>query len=108
MKYISLNWTLALKFSIGKKKRMRDCRILMAHYCIPTHRYLYKHIQYTVHYTHKYILNIHIIYSIYAYNMHTLTHTHTYIYIYIYRNSETSGYPTRCFMQLVQSSVVNP
>ena len=34
MKYISLNWTLALKFSIGKKKRMRDCRILMAHYCI--------------------------------------------------------------------------
>ena len=34
MKYISLNWTLALKFSIGKKKRMRDCRILMAHDCI--------------------------------------------------------------------------
>ena len=33
MKYISLNWTLALKFSIGKKKRMRDCRILMAHDC---------------------------------------------------------------------------
>ena len=33
MKYISLNWTLALKFSIGKKKRMRDCRILMAHNC---------------------------------------------------------------------------
>ena len=32
MKYI-LNWTLALKFSIGKKKRMRDCRILMAHDC---------------------------------------------------------------------------
>ena len=30
MKYISLNWTLAFKFSIGKKKRMRDCRILMA------------------------------------------------------------------------------
>ena len=35
MKYISLNWTLALKFSIGKKKRMRDCRILMAHVCTP-------------------------------------------------------------------------
>ena len=34
MKYISLNWTLALKFSIEKKKRMRDCRILMAHDCI--------------------------------------------------------------------------
>ena len=34
MKYIGLNWTLALKFSIGKKKRMRDCRILMAHDCI--------------------------------------------------------------------------
>ena len=34
MKYISLNWTLALKFSIGKKKRMRDCRILTAHDCI--------------------------------------------------------------------------
>ena len=34
MKYISLNWTLALKFSIGKKKRMRDYRILMAHDCI--------------------------------------------------------------------------
>ena len=34
MKYISLNWTLALKFSIGKKKRMSDCRILMAHDCI--------------------------------------------------------------------------
>ena len=34
MKYNSLNWTLALKFSIGKKKRMRDCRILMAHDCI--------------------------------------------------------------------------
>ena len=34
MKYISLNWTLALKFSIAKKKRMRDCRILMAHDCI--------------------------------------------------------------------------
>ena len=34
MKYISLNWTLALKFSIGKKKRMRDCRILMAQDCI--------------------------------------------------------------------------
>ena len=33
MKYISLNWTLALKFSIGKKKRMRDCRILMVHDC---------------------------------------------------------------------------
>ena len=33
MKYISLNWTLALKFSIGKKKRMRDCQILMAHDC---------------------------------------------------------------------------
>ena len=33
MKYINLNWTLALKFSIGKKKRMRDCRILMAHDC---------------------------------------------------------------------------
>ena len=33
MKYISLNWMLALKFSIGKKKRMRDCRILMAHDC---------------------------------------------------------------------------
>ena len=33
MKYISLNWTLALKFSIGKKKRMRDCRILMAYDC---------------------------------------------------------------------------
>ena len=33
MKYISLNWTLASKFSIGKKKRMRDCRILMAHDC---------------------------------------------------------------------------
>ena len=33
MKYISLNWTLALKFSIGKKKRMRDCRILMARDC---------------------------------------------------------------------------
>ena len=31
MKYISLNWTFALKFSIGKKKRMRDCRILMVH-----------------------------------------------------------------------------
>ena len=36
MKYISLNWTLALKFSIEKKKRMRDCRILMAHDCIRT------------------------------------------------------------------------
>ena len=34
MKYISLNWTLALKFSIGKKKRMCDCRILMTHDCI--------------------------------------------------------------------------
>ena len=34
MKYIGLNWTLALKFSIGKKKRMCDCRILMAHDCI--------------------------------------------------------------------------
>ena len=34
MKYISLNWKLALKFSIGTKKRMRDCRILMAHDCI--------------------------------------------------------------------------
>ena len=34
MKYISLNWTLALKFLIGKKKRMRDCRILMAHDCM--------------------------------------------------------------------------
>ena len=34
MKHISLNWTLALKFSIRKKKRMRDCRILMAHDCI--------------------------------------------------------------------------
>ena len=34
MKYISLNWTLALKFSIRKKKRMRDCRILMVHDCI--------------------------------------------------------------------------
>ena len=34
MKYISLNWTLALKFSVGNKKRMRDCRILMAHDCI--------------------------------------------------------------------------
>ena len=34
MKYISLNWTLALKFSIGKKKKMHDCRILMAHDCI--------------------------------------------------------------------------
>ena len=33
MNYISLNWTLALKFSIGKKKRMRDCRILMAYDC---------------------------------------------------------------------------
>ena len=33
MKYISLNWTLALKFSIGKKKNMRDCRILMAYDC---------------------------------------------------------------------------
>ena len=33
MKYISLNWTLALKFSIGKKKRMRECRILMAYDC---------------------------------------------------------------------------
>ena len=31
MKYISLTWTLALKFSIRKKKRMRDCRIVMAH-----------------------------------------------------------------------------
>ena len=30
-----------------------------------------------------------------------------YIYIYIYRKSETNGYPTRCFMQLVQSSGVN-
>ena len=29
-----------------------------------------------------------------------------YIILY-YRNSETSGYPTRCFMQLVQSSGVN-
>ena len=34
MKYIGLNWTLALKFSIGKKKRIRDCRILMTHDCI--------------------------------------------------------------------------
>ena len=34
MKYTSLNWTLALEFSIGKKNRMRDCRILMAHDCI--------------------------------------------------------------------------
>ena len=34
MKYISLNWTLALKFSIGIKKRMHDCRILMAHDCM--------------------------------------------------------------------------
>ena len=33
MKYVSLNWTLALKFSIGKKNRMRDCQILMAHDC---------------------------------------------------------------------------
>ena len=41
MKYISLNWTLALKFSIGKKKRMRDCRILMAHDCIVYSVYLY-------------------------------------------------------------------
>ena len=34
MKYISLNWTLVLKFSVGNKKIMRDCRILMAHDCI--------------------------------------------------------------------------
>ena len=38
MKYISLNWTLALKFSIGKKKRMCDCRILMAHDCAITRK----------------------------------------------------------------------
>ena len=42
MKYISLNWTLALKLSIGKKERMRDCRILMTHDCMwenyKTHR----------------------------------------------------------------------
>ena len=50
MKYISLNWTLALKFSIGKKKRMRDCRILMAHDCILCYRCeLYDKV-YIVHY----------------------------------------------------------
>ena len=45
MKYIGLNWTLALKFSIGKKKRMRDCRILMAHDCTLYNNAFYYHVR---------------------------------------------------------------
>ena len=47
MKYISLNWTLALKFSIGKKKRMRDCRILMAHDTVHCTVYNLQHVHCT-------------------------------------------------------------
>ena len=45
----------------------------------------------------------------YADNKCTLYAYGIYMYVYVcgYRNSETSGYPTRCFMQLVQSSGVN-
>ena len=65
-----MNWTLALKFSIGKKKRMRDCRILMAHDCI----------MYLLYIEYKLFNKFFLLLLLYLYN-------YTYIILYNCKNT---------------------
>ena len=89
MKYISLNWTLALKFSIRKKKRMCDCRILMAHNC--TYIYIQHargaHTQckrtHTSTHTHTHTIQIILYTQIHIYIIIKYTYTNMHIYIIV-------------------------